>query len=183
MKYLLNYIGQNFKRKFLKLVALFIAFYVCSSAAAIFFFFLLALQSLVNFSLVKPSTVPSPVSNLSSSSLPCSLDLPMAFYFTILTVFNFEHIFKFGLPVIHCDWNVIKPTAFNIKTRVLNVAEITSLILNMKHAYRLLFLNINQLDALNFIISLFQASTCFEHMCSSSGGQNCIIQSLVSAHV
>ena len=34
-----------------------------------------------------------------------------------------------------------------------------------------LFLNINQLDALNFIISLFHASTCFEHMCSSSGGQ------------
>ena len=34
-----------------------------------------------------------------------------------------------------------------------------------------LFLNINQLDALNFIISLFQACTCFEHMCSSSGGQ------------
>ena len=34
-----------------------------------------------------------------------------------------------------------------------------------------LFLNINQLDALNFIISLFQASVCFEHMCSSSGGQ------------
>ena len=26
-----------------------------------------------------------------------------------------------------------------------------------------LFLNINQLDALNFVISLFQASTCFEH--------------------
>ena len=37
-----------------------------------------------------------------------------------------------------------------------------------------LFININQLDALNFIISLFQASTCFEHMCWSSGGQNCI---------
>ena len=35
----------------------------------------------------------------------------------------------------------------------------------------MLFLNINQLDALNFIISLFQASTCFKHMCSSSGGQ------------
>ena len=28
-----------------------------------------------------------------------------------------------------------------------------------------LFININQLDALNFIISLFQASTYFEHMC------------------
>ena len=34
-----------------------------------------------------------------------------------------------------------------------------------------LFLDINQLDALNFIISLFQASTYFEHMCSSSRGQ------------
>ena len=34
---------------------------------------------------------------------------------------------------------------------------------------------INQLDAQNFCftISLFHASTCFEHMCSSSGGQNC----------
>jgi len=32
---------------------------------------------------------------------------------------------------------------------------------------------INQLDAQNFCftISLFRASTCFEHMCSSSGGQ------------
>ena len=46
-----------------------------------------------------------------------------------------------------------------------------------------IYLNINQLDALNFIMSLFQASTCFEHMCSSSGGQNCIIQPLVSSHL
>ena len=45
-----------------------------------------------------------------------------------------------------------------------------------------LFLNINQLDALNFRISLLQACTCLEHMCSSSGGQNCIIQSLLSSH-
>ena len=30
-----------------------------------------------------------------------------------------------------------------------------------------LFLNINQLDALNFVTGLFQSSTCFEHMCSS----------------
>jgi len=35
---------------------------------------------------------------------------------------------------------------------------------------------IKQLDAQNFCftISLFHASTCLEHMCSSSGGQNCI---------
>ena len=44
---------------------------------------------------------------------------------------------------------------------------------------------INQLDAQNFCftISLFHASTCFEHMCSSSGGQNCIKQPLVSSHL
>ena len=44
---------------------------------------------------------------------------------------------------------------------------------------------INQLDAQNFCftISLFHASTCFEHMCSSSGGQTCITQPLVSSHV
>ena len=41
----------------------------------------------------------------------------------------------------------------------------------IKTAPTYLFLNINQLDALNFIISLFQACTCFEHTCSSSGGQ------------
>jgi len=43
---------------------------------------------------------------------------------------------------------------------------------------------INQLDAQNccFTVSLFHASTCFEHMRSSSGGQNCIIQPLVSSH-
>ena len=40
-----------------------------------------------------------------------------------------------------------------------------------KHVECLLFLNINQLDALNFIISLFHACTCFEYICSLSGGQ------------
>ena len=49
------------------------------------------------------------------------------------------------------------------------------------HLPKNLFLNINQLDALNFIISLFQASTCFEHMCLSPGGQNCIIQCVVTS--
>ena len=43
---------------------------------------------------------------------------------------------------------------------------------------------LNQLDAQNFCftISIFHASTCFEHMCSSSGGQNCITQPLVSSY-
>ena len=43
---------------------------------------------------------------------------------------------------------------------------------------------INQLNAQNFCftISLFHVSTCFEHMCSSSVGENCITQHLVSSH-
>jgi len=44
---------------------------------------------------------------------------------------------------------------------------------------------INQLDEQSFCftIRLFHASRCFEHMCSSSGGQNCITQPLVSSHL
>jgi len=44
---------------------------------------------------------------------------------------------------------------------------------------------INQLDAQHFCftISLFHAFTCFEHMCSLSGSQNCITQPLVSSHL
>ena len=44
---------------------------------------------------------------------------------------------------------------------------------------------IKHLDAQKFCfkISLFHASTCFEHMCSSSGGLNCITQPLVSSHL
>ena len=38
----------------------------------------------------------------------------------------------------------------------------------------------NQLDAQNLFHSkfYFMPSTCFEHMCSSSGGQNCFTQPL-----
>ena len=54
---------------------------------------------------------------------------------------------------------------------VTNVQILTILITN----HIVIFISvINQLDAQNFCftISLFHASTCFEHMCSSSGGQN-----------
>jgi len=40
------------------------------------------------------------------------------------------------------------------------------LFISVRRCTFFLFLNVNQLDALNFITSLFQASTCFEHMCS-----------------
>jgi len=57
-----------------------------------------------------------------------------------------------------------------------------SLELHWHLCWQTIYLNINQLDALNFLMSLFHASTCFEHKCSSSGGQNCTIQSLVSSN-
>jgi len=44
---------------------------------------------------------------------------------------------------------------------------------------------IKQLDAQNvcFTKSSFHVSTCFENMCSASGGQNCITQPLVTLHL
>jgi len=44
---------------------------------------------------------------------------------------------------------------------------------------------INQFDAQNFCftVSLFHVSTCFQHMYSLSGSQNCITQPLVSSHL
>ena len=45
-------------------------------------------------------------------------------------------------------------------------------------ASQYIYLNINQLDALNFLMNLFHASTRFEHKCSSSGSQHFTIQSL-----
>ena len=62
-------------------------------------------------------------------------------------------------------------------------SNLFSLIYFAARASQYINLNINQLDALNFIMSLFHASTCFGHKCSSSGGQNCIIQPLVSSHL
>ena len=46
-----------------------------------------------------------------------------------------------------------------------------------------IYLNINQPDELNFLMSLFRACTCFVHMCSSSGGHKSSIQPLVSSHI
>ena len=50
-------------------------------------------------------------------------------------------------------------------------------------ASQYIYLNINKLNALNFIMSLLHASTCFEQTCLSSGGQNCTMQPLVSSHL
>jgi len=62
MKYLLNFIEQNFKCKFLKLVALVVACtvrmqYYCGNLLLFF----LALQSLVNFNLLQNYPSPFPI--------------------------------------------------------------------------------------------------------------------------
>ena len=64
---------------------------------------------------------------------------------------------------------------------LINVVLIFSYFADRASQY--IYLNIKHHDALNFIMSLFHASICFEHTCSSSGGQNCTTQPLVSSHL
>jgi len=45
-----------------------------------------------------------------------------------------------------------------------------------------IYLNINQLDELNFIMSLFHSSTRFEHYVLIIRRSNCTVQPLVSSH-
>ena len=75
-------------------------------------------------------------------------------------------------------------TNFNFED-VMDVSVFNSFDVLLTVYLSIFILVINQLDAQNvcFTISLFHASTCFEHMCSSSGGQNCITQPLVSSQL
>jgi len=63
-------------------------------------------------------------------------------------------------------------------------SSVNHTVLIIKHTWEFISV-INQLGAqfFCFTVSLFHASTCFEHMCSSSGGQNCITQPLVSSQL
>ena len=61
------------------------------------------------------------------------------------------------------------------------VNDVFIVVMDVKQFF--IYLNINQLDAPNLITSLFHSSTCFGHKCSSSGGQNCTIKSLVLSHL
>jgi len=79
----------------------------------------------------------------------------------------------------------VKPVDISGKKEIIQKVKIDKLKINDKGTNIRLFISvINQLDAQNFCftINLFHASTCFEHMCSSSGGQNCTTQPLVSSH-
>ena len=88
-----------------------------------------------------------------------------------------EHARSFPIVFSLCRTNVYVSNMY--------VCSRTVIVFCRKSLYWLvviIYLNINQLDALNFIMSLVHSSACFEHMCSSSGGQNCTIQPLVSLH-
>ena len=73
-----------------------------------------------------------------------------------------------------CSWNILR-AIFSSLSHVSHSLSPTTFLSPTPLPFHvfviLLFLNIKQLDALNFIISLFQASTCFEHMCLSSRGK------------
>ena len=90
-----------------------------------------------------------------------------------------QHVCRLKWPFV-VFFNIITITIYLSPE---SMDKMFSIHIPIKHIKIYLFINIKQLDALNIIISLFQASTCFEHMCSSSRGQNCIIQSLVSSQL
>jgi len=91
-------------------------------------------------------------------------------------------VFLLNIRVYSCQCAVTTHPPNNGRYPISNTPELIFWYFSDR-AYQYIYLNINQLDALNFVMSLFHASTCFEHMCSSSGGQNCITQPLVSSHL
>ena len=75
--------------------------------------------------------------------------------------------------------NISKLNACSLLTKKIYIRTNLFFMLPEIQVLQIFYLNINQFDALNLIMSLFHASTCFEHKCSSSGGQNFTLQSLV----
>ena len=91
-----------------------------------------------------------------------------------------------GISEFYILWFIVVILSTSKPEKKLGFQKLYIIYFFLYFAYRAsqyIYLNINQLDALNFIMSLFYASTRFEHMCSSSGSQNCTIQSLVSSHL
>jgi len=83
-----------------------------------------------------------------------------------------------------CTMHLLLLCKCTIISLIITLLHVSTLIVSSLPSYTSIFISvINQLDAQNFCftISLFHASTCFEHMRSSSGGQNCIIQPLCNA--
>ena len=113
----------------------------------------------------------------------CTMSMVSGFPFTPIISF----IFSFCILSIFastCNQNYVLLTLLccvkNEQIRLLNTSQTVRLYIQET------FISvINQLAAQNFCftISLFHASKCFEHMCSSSGGQNFITQPLVSSQL
>jgi len=92
-----------------------------------------------------------------------------------------QRLSVFGRKILR---KIFGPTKKDIGTWRIKTNKEFYEVINHRNIINYLSQVINQLDAQNFcfMISLFHASTFFEHMCSSSGGQNCITQPLVSSH-
>ena len=88
---------------------------------------------------------------------------------------RFNSAFK-GLKWDKRRLNPLYSSKLRKRLTIINTLNLFAILLSV-HLGIFIFV-IDQLDAQNicFTISLFHASTCFAHMCSSSGGQNCITQ-------
>jgi len=96
-------------------------------------------------------------------------------YFTI----NCLHLTHRACQILSTFTNTITVSIFTVSAFIFLTLtpHIPILFTDFPQQIIIIFISvINQLDAQNFCftISLFHASTCFKHMCSSSGGQNCI---------
>ena len=103
-------------------------------------------------------TVPDCVTSASFRTT-AHIDLSSAFVIHLLTPIDWAHfsiqynLLNFGLSAF------LLPSGFSTNTlfKFWYFAD---------RASQYIYLNINQLDALNFIMSLFHASTCYEHLFS-----------------
>ena len=110
---------------------------------------------------------------------PLRLQVPN-FYLCVVTILYSPHSASLIALFNNLQINLMR----EIYNKLKNIRQHKYLLEQIGYMFRHFISVINQLDAQNFCftISLFHASTCFEHMCSSSGSQNCSIQPLVSSH-
>ena len=127
---------------------------------------------------VYTTTLPSPL----TSSLILSSSMPMSTHLWHSFKSSEQHLLLLPLLLLLLLWLVLFINTF-LCMECSSCQYFRLFWYFADRASQYIYLNIKQLDALNFIMSLFHASTCFEHTCSSSGGQNFTIRHPVTLHL
>jgi len=122
--------------------------------------------------------------------LSCSSFLPCVLWFYSLSEL------LCGDPCLYSKYNMVRnwifPSSYNCCQKCIKcgLIDIPWLVLSnfdvLLTVHLSIFISVfNQLDAQNLFHNkfYFMPLRCFKHMCSSSGGQNCITQPLVSSHL